>query len=53
MSNENMTDTENSELDVFYDFNRYHFIWNSEKYQINVQKHNIRFEEAATVIVDP
>ena len=53
MSNENMTDTENSELDVSYDFNGYHFIWNSEKYQINVQKHNIRFEEAATVIADP
>jgi len=51
--NENMNDTESSELDVSYELSGYHFIWNSEKYQINCQKHNITFEEAATVIVDP
>jgi len=51
--NENINDTESSELDVSYELSGYHFIWNSEKYQINCQKHNITFEEAATVIVDP
>ena len=46
--NENINDTESSELDVSYELCGYHFIWNSEKYQINCQKHNITFEEAAT-----
>ena len=52
-SNENIIDSENSELDILFEFNGYHFVWNSEKYQINYQKHNITFEEAATVIIDP
>jgi len=51
--NENMNDTGSSELDVSYELSGYHFILNSEKYQVNCQKHNITFEEAATVIVDP
>ena len=53
MSKEGLFDKENTTLDVSYEFNGYHFVWNSEKYQINYQKHNITFEEAATVIVDP
>ena len=50
--NENMNDTESSELDVSYELSGYHFIWNSEKYQTNCQKHKITFEEAATLFLD-
>jgi uncharacterized DUF497 family protein len=53
VSNENITDTGNIELDITYELGGYHFIWNSQKYQINYQKHNIAFEEAASVIIDP
>jgi len=53
VSNEKMTDIENSDLDVSYELSGYHFIWNIKKHQVNCQKHNITFEEAATVIVDP
>ena len=30
----------------------YDFIWDKEKYDINLQKHGIRFEEARTVFYD-
>jgi len=53
MCNESLSDTENTTLDVSYELSGFHFVWNSEKYQQNYQKHNITFEEAATVIVDP
>ena len=29
------------------------FVWDSAKYDINVEKHNITFEEAASVFLDP
>ena len=29
------------------------FVWDSVKYDINVAKHNIAFEEAASVFLDP
>ena len=29
------------------------FVWDSEKYDINMVKHNITFEEAASVFLDP
>jgi uncharacterized DUF497 family protein len=51
--NEDLTDIENPAPDVSYDFSGYHFVWSSEKYKQNYQKHNLTFEEAATVIVDP
>ena len=52
MSDENMTDIESSELDVSYELSGYHFVWNSEKYRLNCQKHNVTFEEAATLFLD-
>jgi hypothetical protein len=48
--NEITTDTMQ---DVTYELNGFKFVWDSDKYQFNLQKHNITFEEAATVIVDP
>jgi len=53
MFNNNSKENENIVFDVSYELNGYHFIWNSEKYQVNYQKHNITFEEAATVMIDP
>ena len=29
------------------------FVWDSEKYDINIAKHSITFEEAASVFLDP
>ena len=30
----------------------FNFVWDEEKYDINLQKHNITFEEASTVFED-
>ena len=53
MDIDSLKDSDRSVPDVTYEFNGVRFVWNSEKYQLNYQKHNITFEEAATVIVDP
>ena len=63
MDNVNMKEDEQTNIinensnssshNVTYEFSGTHFVWDSEKYQLNIQKHSISFEEAATVIVDP
>jgi len=53
MDSNNTDNSNNFSQDVSYELCGYHFVWNSEKYQINIQKHNIAFEEAASVILDP
>jgi len=52
VNSENMTDKENVSLDVTYELEGTHFIWDNNKNQLNIQKHKISFEEAATVFVD-
>ena len=40
-------------MDVYYERSGDQFVWDSEKADINLHKHGIRFEEAATVFSDP
>lgn len=39
--------------DIKYELNGQLFVWNSIKAKINIEKHRITFEEAATVFIDP
>jgi len=48
----NSTDADKKSYDVTYDFEGTIFIWDDRKNKLNYQKHNITFEEAATVLVD-
>ena len=49
MSKESLANTENTTRDVIYELEGTQFVWDSTKYQLNYQKHNITFEEAATL----
>lgn len=40
-------------VDTYYQLNGELFVWNIEKANKNLQKHGVRFEEAATVFFDP
>lgn len=40
-------------MDVRFQLNGNTFVWNAAKAQANVQKHGVRFEEAAAVFFDP
>lgn len=41
-------------MDVYFTLNNITFVWNSEKAQINTQKHNgIKFKQAAEAFFDP
>jgi len=40
-------------LDVMYELDGQQFTWDKEKGENNYKKHNVTFEEAATVILDP
>ena len=52
MSKESLANTENTTRDVIYELEGTQFVWDSTKYQLNYQKHNITFEEAATLFLD-
>ena len=39
-------------MDKFYELQDLQFEWNEEKYAVNLQKHNVKFEEAAEVFFD-
>ena len=52
MNSENLTDNESINLDVTYELEGTYFVWDYNKNQLNIQKHNVSFEEAATVFVD-
>ena len=40
-------------MDVWFELDGNTFVWNAAKARDNVQKHDVRFEEAATVFFDP
>jgi len=41
-------------MDIHYELNGVRFVWNADKAQINIRKHDgISFEQAATVFFDP
>lgn len=40
-------------MDIYYERNGDLFVWDGDKADINLHKHGIRFEEAATVFSDP
>lgn len=40
-------------MDVRFDLNGNTFVWDAQKARDNLLKHDIRFEEAATVFFDP
>lgn len=40
-------------MDIYYERNGDQFVWDSDKADINLHKHGIRFEEATTVFSDP
>jgi uncharacterized DUF497 family protein len=39
--------------DISYELYGQVFVWNHEKAKINIEKHGVSFEEAATVFIDP
>jgi uncharacterized DUF497 family protein len=42
------------DMDIHYELNGVRFVWNADKAQINIRKHDgISFEQAATVFFDP
>ena len=40
------------QLDIYFELGDLKFIWDSEKAEINYQKHKIKFEDAALVFFD-
>ncbi|HSC79491.1 MAG TPA: BrnT family toxin [Chitinolyticbacter sp.] len=40
-------------MDLHFKLNGEDFVWNADKADLNLRKHGIRFEEAATVFADP
>lgn len=40
-------------MDKTFELQDLEFEWDEEKYDVNVRKHNLRFEEAAEVFFDP
>ena len=40
-------------MDQEFELNGELFVWNSDKARINLHKHGVRFEEAASVFFDP
>ena len=40
-------------MDVSFDLNGVAFEWDETKYAVNLQKHGVKFEEAAEVFFDP
>jgi len=40
-------------VDEEFELNGELFVWNSDKARINLRKHGVRFEEAASVFFDP
>ncbi len=40
-------------MDVYFELHRNRFIWDAAKAESNLRKHGVRFEEAATVFLDP
>ena len=40
-------------MDKTFELQGIEFEWDEEKYDVNVRKHNVKFEEAAEVFFDP
>ncbi|MGI8543452.1 MAG: BrnT family toxin [Aridibacter sp.] len=40
-------------MDIVYELEGVEFEWDAEKYALNLNKHGVRFEDAAEVFFDP
>lgn len=40
-------------MDVIFELQNVEFEWNAEKYALNLNKHGVKFEDAAEVFFDP
>lgn len=40
-------------MDVYFEIDGEHFVWNAAKAEKNWRKHGVQFEEAASVFFDP
>ncbi|MCB2264469.1 MAG: BrnT family toxin [Candidatus Thiosymbion ectosymbiont of Robbea hypermnestra] len=40
-------------MDIHYELNGDLFVWDAAKAEVNLAKHGVRFEEAASVFADP
>ena len=40
-------------MDIVFELQGIEFEWNAEKYALNLNKHGVKFEDAAEVFFDP